>query len=115
MISNVAPFSSPPSSSLLSRAKRLGVGALIAVTPCASMVAAQLTLDYSASSNFSSSGWFTGTRDDSKANGFIIADGFKLWGSDSRTDGMFWRYDRDGNLEAGSDTTGLAFVWGGKI
>ncbi|MDB6092998.1 MAG: hypothetical protein JWM32_560 [Verrucomicrobia bacterium] len=110
----------PPSTaipSLLSRAQRLGSGALLALVPFVAPVKATImTIDYSASTNVSNSGWFTGTRDDSKADGIIINNGFKLWGGDTRSDSMFWRYNPfTQQTEPGYDTTGLAFVWGGTI
>lgn len=101
--------------SILSKAKQIGAAATLAVA-AATSAHADLTLDYSAAGNYSNSGWFTGVLQDSEADGIIIDDGFKLWGESTRTDGIFWRYDDIYDMTVpGSDTTGIAMVWGGKI
>src|SRR5690606_9532166 len=103
------------SNSLLARAKRLGAGAALVLASQAPASAA-LVLDYSVVGSYSNSGWFTGEMDSSKADGIILPAGFKLWGSETRTDSMFWRYDDYyGETVPRPDTTGIAFAWGGRI
>lgn len=105
--------------SLLARAQRLGAGTLLALAPLAAPVAAStLTVDYATSATYSSSGFFTGapSTNFTTANGTPIDGGFKLWGEDTRTDDIFWNYSTYyGEYTSYGSTSGVAFVWGGKI
>lgn len=106
----------PRTPSILARARRLGAGAAIAIAAQAAMAETTLTLDYSGVGNYSSSGFFTGDIDTTKTSGAALPGGFKLSGSQTVSDGIFWRYDPyTQQIEPGSSTTGFGMVWGGTI
>jgi hypothetical protein len=112
------PINTATVPSILSRAKRLGTTTLLALVPLAAQVevaASPLTLDYSAAGQSTSSGWFVGAPDESKADGIVMENGFKLWGGDTLNDAMFWTNDEYYGLVPRYDFTGVSFIWGGKI
>lgn len=86
---------------------------------------AALQADHSAVGTYSNSGFFTGELDESKATGSTLGMGFKLSGQAEFTDNQLYsrRYAScyDGACDPYSlyysrgDTTGVAFVWGGKV
>lgn len=119
MPSKDTPSTTRQTPGILARAKRLGASTLVAIVPLAAQVdvaATTMTLDYSAVGQSTNSGWFVGVPDESKADGIILPNGFKLWGSETLNDSMFWRYDENyGGLVPRYDFTGTSFVWGGKI
>lgn len=107
---------SHPASGVLARARRLGAGVVLAGAVAQTAIAATLSLDYMGVGKYSNSGFFKSGLDSSKADGEIIPGGFKLSGSETITDSIFWRWDSiDQRTVPGFDTTGIAFVWGGTI
>jgi hypothetical protein len=104
-----------PSSSILASARKVTssvIFPLLAVTG----VEAATYLDYSAGATYSNSGWFTGVFDSGVASGSTLGNGFKLSGTMSGTDHMFWGYSEYWDAQAPLlDTTGVAMVWGGRI
>lgn len=105
----------PSPSNILARARRLGTAAVVAAAAHVAD-AGQLTLDYTGVSTYSNSGFFTGSVAPGNTGGAIIANGFKLYGSETISDSLFWRWDQNYQQTVpGYDTTGIAFIWGGKI
>ena len=87
---------------------------LAAVAPAANAVT--LLTDYSVVGEYSNSGWFMSWLDDAAADATPLGNGFKLTGSKTITDSLFWRWDD--NVQATVrryDVTGMAFAWGGAI
>lgn len=86
---------------------------------------AQLQADFSTVGTYSNSGFFTGELDESRATGSTLGMGFKLSGqsefSDSQLYNRYYGSCDDGICDPYSlyysrgDTTGTAFVWGGKV
>lgn len=97
----------------------------IEITPPPPVSTAALQADYSAVGTYSNSGFFTGELDETKASGSTLGMGFKLSGEAEFADSELYsrRYAScyDGACDPYSlyysrgDTTGVAFVWGGKV
>lgn len=108
------------SNSLYERARRLaGNSALVALSlsaaPCIGH-AASLLHDYSAAAEYSNSGFFTGEFDETAADATALGTGFKLTGSKTASDSMFWAWNNYYQVTLRKyDVTGFAFVWGGAI
>lgn len=105
---------------LLERARRLaGKTTLVALSLAAAPVvghAASLVHDYSAVGEYSNSGFFTGALDESAADAAVQGLGFKLTGSQTVSDSMFFAWnDYYQQTLRKYDTTGIAFVWGGAL
>ncbi|MBI5462816.1 MAG: hypothetical protein HY941_11590 [Gammaproteobacteria bacterium] len=105
---------------LLDRARRLvGKTALVALSLAAAPVVghgASLVHDYSAVGEYSNSGFFTGALDESAAAATVQGLGFKLTGSQTVSDSMFWAWNDYYQMTVRKyDTTGIAFVWGGAL
>lgn len=93
--------------------------------PAPPVSTAALQADFSSVGTYSNSGFFTGELDESKASGSTLGMGFKLSGQTEFHDSQL--YNRlygscwDGVCDASTlyydrgDTTGVAFVWGGKV
>ncbi|MEZ5562498.1 MAG: VPLPA-CTERM sorting domain-containing protein [Gammaproteobacteria bacterium] len=108
------------SNSLYERARRLaGNSALVALSLSAAPgigQAANLLHDYSAAAEYSNSGFFTGEFDEAAADATTQGTGFKLTGSKTASDTMFWEWNNYYQLTLRKyDVTGFAFVWGGGI
>lgn len=105
---------------LLDRARALaGTTALVALPLAAAtpgVEAANLLHDYSFSGEYSNSGWFMTGLDDGSADAATQGLGFKLTGTRSVDDGMFWAWNDSAQLTLRRyDVTGIAFAWGGTI
>lgn len=97
----------------------------IEIPPPAPVSTAALQVDFSGSSTYSNSGFFTGEFDDSKATGSTLGMGFKLSGESVFQDSQVYsrRYSScvDNVCDPYSlyyqrgDTTGTALFWGGKV
>lgn len=89
----------------------------LAVALVAPAAQAAITVDYSAVTTYSNSGWFTGLFiDETSASGSALGQTANLSGNRTITDSLFWRYDdiQDKTVPR-SDTTGIAFLWGGAL
>lgn len=123
---------------LLHKARQLIQMGLIAAVPVTAMAedvedtpplppvsTAQLQTGFSAVGTYSNSGFFTGALDDSKASASTLGMGFKLSGESVFTDSQLYSRRNDtcwyGPCDPYSyyysrgDTTGTAFIWGGKV
>lgn len=117
------------SSNLMDRARALAgstaVAALplaVAVTPASAFVVepagsgASLQHGYSVVGEYSNSGWFMSWLDDAAASASVLGNGFKLSGTQTITDSLFWRWDDNAQATLRRyDVTGFAFAWGGAI
>ena len=123
--------------SLLAKARQLIQMGLIVAAPMSPALAddeadptppastAQLQADFSAAGTYANSGWFTGELDESKAAGSTLGMGFKLSGHNELTDSQLYNRSYHGCWDGicdpsqlyyyRGDTTGIAFVWGGKV
>lgn len=86
---------------------------------------AQLQADFSAAGTYSNSGFFTGELDEAKAQASTLGMGFKLSGQSQFDDSQLYKRYYSGCYDGAcdpyslyysrGDTTGQAFIWGGKV
>ena len=77
--------------------------------------AASLSLDYVGSGLYDNSGFFVSSAPLASAGGTTQGTGFKLFGTDTIADSVFYRTDSEGRTRPRSDGDGLGMIWGGAI
>lgn len=111
-----------PTTSFLDKARALAARGVLAAAPLAALAPAAeavvLTADYAAVRSFSNSGFFSSgfAPDMTSLQASTLPGGFKLSGSRTISDSLFWQYDESiPGSRPRFDTTGMIFLWGGEI